>query len=179
MNLAATPSAPPPGFVSFCLRTPSQCLTPKGAPETIALTAQSFGDIDRINRTLNGQIRPEDDAEHYGRADYWTIPADGYGDCEDYALAKRKALADAGYSLRALRMAVVDTPNEGRHAVLTVATDKGDLVLDNLRDDVTSWNETGYRWVSRQDGSGGWVSFADTPSERFAATGAVRAGVLQ
>ena len=179
MNLAAMHTAAPSGYASFCLRFPSQCLTPEHAPETIALTAQSYGDIDRINRAVNASIRPEDDAEHYGRAEYWTIPTDGYGDCEDYALTKRKALADAGYSLRALRMAVVDTPHEGRHAVLTVATDKGDLVLDNLRDAVTGWNDTGYRWIARQDGSGGWLTFTDTPSERFAATGALRAGVLQ
>lgn len=55
---------------------------------------------------------------------------------------------------------MVDTPNNGRHAVLTVATDKGDFVLDNLREEIVSWNATGYTWIERQDPKRpmGWVS---------------------
>jgi len=69
----------------------------------------------------------------------WTIPTDGYGNCKDYALAKRKDLAAAGFPILALRMAIVITPREKRHAVLTVATDKGDFVLDNLENDIVAW----------------------------------------
>jgi predicted transglutaminase-like cysteine proteinase len=97
---------------------------------------------------------------HYGRADYWTIPTDGYGDCEDYALTKRKMLMEHGFSAAALRVAIVVTPNQERHAVLTVVTDKGDYVLDNLKDEVLPWNLTGFRWVERQNPASplAWVS---------------------
>ncbi len=48
---------------------------------------------------------------------------DGYGDCEDYALLKRKMLMQAGWPREALLMTVVrDKKGEG-HAVLTVKTD--------------------------------------------------------
>ena len=59
-----------------------------------------------------------------------------------------------------LLMTVVRKPNGEGHAVLTVRTDKGDLVLDNLTDKVRLWSETGYRYLKRQasDNTGHWVS---------------------
>ena len=115
--------------------------------------------LEKTNSAVNDAIWPEDDEKHYGRAEYWTIPTDGYGDCEDYALTKRRDLIAAGIPEPALRVAVVLTPGDERHAVLTVATDKGDFVLDNLRNDVVSWDTTGYRWIERQDPMRalGWV----------------------
>jgi predicted transglutaminase-like cysteine proteinase len=41
--------------------------------------------------------------------EHWDIGADGYGDCDDYALAKRMALIEAGLPMRALRIAIVRT----------------------------------------------------------------------
>ena len=107
-----------------------------------------------------------DDEKHYGRAEYWTIPTDGYGDCEDYALTKRKALFDAGFPLAVLRVAIVIASDGQRHSVLTVATDKGDFVLDNLRNDVVGWGDAGYRWIERQDSKDAlrWVSINTTPA---------------
>jgi predicted transglutaminase-like cysteine proteinase len=43
-------------------------------------------------------IRPLTDQEHWGIEDRWDYPDDGYGDCEDYQLLKRKLLASAGLS---------------------------------------------------------------------------------
>jgi predicted transglutaminase-like cysteine proteinase len=119
-----------------------------------------------INASVNDAIWPLDDERHFGRAEYWTIPTDGYGNCHDYALTKRKELADAGFSRRALRVAIVITPRNGRHAILTVATDKGDYVLDNLTNDILPWDKTGYVWIARQDEKNdwGWVTFEAAPS---------------
>ena len=86
----------PPGFVSFCMRFSSQCDVPENQSETISLTSQYWGLFGQINRQVNNSIWPEDDERHYGRPEYWNIPTDGYGDCEDYALTKRKILIDAG-----------------------------------------------------------------------------------
>lgn len=150
----------PAGFVGFCLRFASQCTSAPGNATVVSLTDQAWQNLSRINRKVNSDIWPEDDEKHYGRSEYWTIPTDGLGDCDDYALTKRKALNDAGFPMPALRMAVVYSPQSGRHAVLTVKTDKGDLVLDNLRDDIVPWNATGYAWVERQAASDPmkWVS---------------------
>ena len=152
--------APPPGYIGFCIRQPDQCKTPDGAATQLTLTAANWKTLDDVNHATNDAIWQEDDQRHYGRAEYWTIPTDGYGDCEDIALAKRKKLIDMGMPLPSLRIAVVITAKRESHAVLTVTTDRGDYVLDSLRDEVLPWNQTGYTWIERQDPSrpSGWVS---------------------
>lgn len=148
---SAIPGPIPGGFVGFCRRNADQCQTVPHGPTMIALTAANFAQISDINRTINQDIKPEDDSRHYGVAEYWTIPTDGYGDCEDYALAKRKALADAGFPVGALRLALVVTADRERHAVLTLVTNRGDFILDNLTDAVRPWTEASYTWLERQD----------------------------
>jgi predicted transglutaminase-like cysteine proteinase len=152
----AAPAAIPSGFVGFCLRFADQCALPRNGATSIALNLQNFAQISQINRSINEAIKPEDDSVHYGPAEYWTIPTDGYGDCEDYALTKRKALADAGFPVGALRLALVITAQKERHAVLTLATDRGDFVLDNLSDTVRPWTEPSYTWLERQDSTRSW-----------------------
>jgi predicted transglutaminase-like cysteine proteinase len=160
----------PAGYVSFCIRFTDQCET--SSADSLVLDEATWGALNRVNTSVNDAVLPEDDQRHYGRAEYWNIPTDGRGDCEDYALTKRKQLAAAGYPISALRMAVVVTPEGARHAVLTIATDKGDLVLDNLNNDVKSWNTTGYRWIERQDPHHAmqWVSINDAPALMIAST---------
>jgi predicted transglutaminase-like cysteine proteinase len=150
------PAAIPSGYVAFCLRNFDQCDLPKNGLTTTQLNAQTYELLTRINRTTNAAIQPEDDAQHYGPSDYWTIVTDGYGDCEDYALTKRKALLDAGLPPAALRLAVVITPSQERHAILTVATDRGDFVMDNFSDDVRPWTDVNYKWLERQDPKTPW-----------------------
>ena len=154
----------PPGFISFCNRYPYQCYFGTEAT-SIHLDLQSEVELERVDRSVNHSLSPEDDRRHYDIAEYWTIPADGYGSCHDYALTKRWELMQAGYPGGALRIAIVETPETVRHAILTVVTDDGDFVLDNLNDEVKPWRATPYRWLERQDGGGGlgWVSF--TPSD--------------
>jgi predicted transglutaminase-like cysteine proteinase len=75
---------------------------------------------------------------------------DGKGDCEDYALMKRKLLIERGFPRQALLITVVrDQQNEG-HAILTVKTNAGEFILDNLNDEVTPVNRIAYRMVKRQ-----------------------------
>ena len=102
--------------------------------------------------------------DHWGVIEKWSLPTDGYGDCEDYVLLKRKMLIDAGWPREALLITVVrDKKGEG-HAVLTVKSDKGEFVLDNQNEDVVAWTETGYRFVKRQSQSDPnvWVSLGDS-----------------
>jgi predicted transglutaminase-like cysteine proteinase len=86
------------------------------------------------------------------------LPTDGIGDCEDYQLLKRKLLVEAGLPRRAMRMTVViDDIGEG-HAVLTVRTDAGDLILDNKVDAVMSWHEVNYEFIKRESSRlAGWL----------------------
>jgi predicted transglutaminase-like cysteine proteinase len=93
----------------------------------------------------------------------WSYPDDGYGDCEDYVLLKRRILIQSGWPREALLVAVVRDKDGDGHAVLTVTTDKGDYVLDNQTEKILLWSETGYRFVKRQSQSNPnvWVSLDD------------------
>jgi len=165
--------APPPaGFVSFCLRFPDQCMTSKNTPAVVALSGAQWLALQEVNRAVNLAIKPMDDQRHYGRAEYWNIPTDGFGDCEDYALTKRRDLIAAGFPAQALRLAVVLTSHNESHAILTVATDHGDYVLDNLTNSIQSWDQTGYQWVERQDPAKawGWVSLDPTRNPALVAS---------
>lgn len=167
---------PPPGFISFCMRFADQCSSDANEASVIAISSNTWSKLKVINTKVNAAIWPEDDQRHFDRAEYWTISTDGYGNCHDYAVTKRKMLADAGIPLRALRVAVVVTPRNNRHAVLTVATDQGDYVLDNLTDDIVPWSTTGYQWISRQDSRNdwGWVALNGQPVQMAStATGEV------
>lgn len=169
---------PPPGFISFCARFPDQCDANPTSPTELHLTQDGWRVLQRINTSVNEAIWPEDDERHYGRAEYWTIPTDGFGDCDDYALTKRKQLTDAAIPERALRIAIVWSPHSGRHAVLVVATDKGDFVLDNLTDAILEREKTGYNWIEQQDAQDprAWIRLApETDIPRHSAVGAVPA----
>jgi hypothetical protein len=90
------------------------------------------------------------DLEHWGVVERWNYPDDGYGDCEDYVLAKRRLLIQAGWPREALLVTVVRDKRGDGHAVLTVKTDKGEFVLDNQNDQILLWSDTGYHFVKRQ-----------------------------
>jgi predicted transglutaminase-like cysteine proteinase len=103
------------------------------------------------------------DMDHWGVAEKWSYPDDGYGDCEDYVLLKRRMLAEAGWPLSSLLVTVVRDQNGGGHAVLTVKTDKGEFVLDNQNAEVLLWSETNYHYVKRQSQQdpNTWVALGD------------------
>jgi len=67
---------------------------------------------------------------------------------------------------------VRDKKGDG-HAVLTVATDKGDFVLDNQAEEILLWSDTGYRFVKRQSQSNPntWVALG-APRPAFATAAA-------
>lgn len=118
----------------------------------LSLSPVDLARIDEINRGLNRSIRQSPDRRQYGVGDYWTVPEGRAprGDCEDYVLAKRRALVAAGYSPALLSIALVITPWGEDHAVLLVSTTDGELVLDNLTPRIERWDRTDYRWLKRQ-----------------------------
>ena len=138
------------GWVKFCERHPDECRVNVSEPAFVTLTPQVWRTIVLVNRRVNTRIKAMTDKEHWGVVDSWDFPDDGYGDCEDYQLLKRRILAEQGLPRRAMRMTVViDEQGEG-HAVLMVRTDRGDFVLDNKTSAVLPWNQTGYVFVKRE-----------------------------
>lgn len=152
-----SPASQPLGFLPFCIRTPDQCPRRLEAADRIKLSPANWLMLERVNADVNAEITPEADIDHYGVQEYWAITTDGYGNCKHYALMKRKRLAAAGLPFEALRIGIVRLWDGEYHAVLTVATDRGDYVLDNLRNEIRPWSSTGYAWIERQSGTQPWA----------------------
>lgn len=153
---------PTPAWKQFCIRLPEECRIDLTEPALVTLTPEVWLLLKRTNKRVNVAIRPKTDREHWGVEDRWTYPDDGYGDCEDFQLLKRRLLIEAGLPRRALRIAVVADKQGYGHAVLMVRSDRGDFVLDNSTDAVLAWNETGYRFIKREGSDGlAWVALGD------------------
>lgn len=111
-----------------------------------------------VHAAVNAGVRYAGDAELYGVPELWReARLGGAGDCEDIALAKRRALLDAGAELAALRLAICRTEAGQMHLVLVVTTDRGDLVLDNLRDVPAMRQELPYTWIAIEE-AGQWFT---------------------
>jgi predicted transglutaminase-like cysteine proteinase len=153
----------PIGWVEYCAENPADCRGGATQPRDIVMSQAAWRDLNKVNHWVNETVKPMTDMDHWGVIEKWSLPTDGYGDCEDYVLMKRKMLIDAGWPREALLITVVrDKKGEG-HAVLTVKSDKGEFVLDNQNESVLLWADTGYRFVKRQSQSDPnvWVSLGD------------------
>ena len=139
----------PPAFKRFCREMPQECI-PRLSSQSFAESVKGLEALDEVNRRVNHTVAPETDIEHYGVDDYWTLPKDGRGDCEDYALQKRHNLISMGWPTSSLLMTVVRTKSGEGHAVLTARTVSGDFVLDNRSDDLKLWYQTPYKFKLRQ-----------------------------
>ncbi len=160
---AGAATRPPIGWVEFCADRPLECKVTPTLPRDIVLTNKAWSDLVRINTWVNDNIRPMTDTDHWGVVEKWSYPDDSYGDCEDYALLKRRMLVEAGWPREALLMTVVREKSGSGHAVLTVKTDKGEFILDNQEEKILLWSETSYRFVKRQSQTdpNRWVSLGD------------------
>jgi predicted transglutaminase-like cysteine proteinase len=157
------PTRPPIGWVEFCIEYKPECSTQPSSPRDVVLTQKAWADIIKVNAWVNQAIKPVTDLEHWGVIERWNYPDDGYGDCEDYVLLKRRMLMQAGWPREALLVTVVRDKKGDGHAVLTVKTDHGEYILDNQEPQVLPWNKTGYRFVKRQSQSDPnlWVSLGE------------------
>ena len=140
----------PWGWVDFCERYEGECDSERVSALDINLSAKAMNEIVKVNKWVNSHVEPVSDMDHWNMADRWDYPNDGKGDCEDYALLKRKMLIDMGFPRQALLMTVVKDEHQEGHAILTLKTSKGEFVLDNLNDEMKPWTTTGYRFVKRQ-----------------------------
>jgi predicted transglutaminase-like cysteine proteinase len=149
--LVGEEAAIPYGWVDFCTRQPQECEQPILAAEDLKITAKTWKMLQGVNKDVNAAIVPVTNLEHWGTiADHWDYPTDGKGDCKIFALEKRRQLLEMGVPRQALLMTIVKDHAGMGHAILTVRTDKGDYILDNLTDEILPWNATGYRFVKRQ-----------------------------
>jgi len=153
----------PIGHYEFCKANPAECSTRLREAGPEHMTGALWKLIASVSTEVNAAVKPVNDIDLFGRDEVWAYP-DGAGDCEDYVLEKRRALMREGLSLSNLLITVVRKPDGEGHAVLTVRTDKGDYILDNLTDAVRLWDQTGYRFLKRQasNHTGRWVTIRES-----------------
>lgn len=156
-------SRPPIGWVQFCNDRPWECRVEPVEARDVDLTPAAYRELERVNRHVNERIKPMTDMEQYGVIEHWGYPESGYGDCEDYVLLKRRMLLQLGWPRSALLITVVRDKKGDGHAVLTVRTNKGELILDNQIEEILAWQNTGYRFTKRQSQTDPnvWVSLGD------------------
>lgn len=156
----------PHAFLDYCTRMPTDCAAGSISENRVVLDDRAKAKLEAINARVNAAITPASDRANHGIGELWSLPTSGRGDCEDYALLKRHVLLRQGWPAGALLLTIViDAKNEG-HAVLTVRSDRGDLVLDNTDDRIRLWHETGYRFVMRQSFANPMQWMALGPVER-------------
>lgn len=152
----------PIGHYNYCKQYTSDCSIRSNKTNPPKLTRQRWDDLVEINAYSNNTVRPVTDMEAYNTEELWVYPKN-YGDCEDYVLMKRHLLMQRGWPASSLLITVVRQPNGDGHAVLTVRTDRGDFVLDNLDGRIRTWDQTPYTYLKRQaeTHSGRWTTIKD------------------
>lgn len=159
----------PIGHAEFCRAHAGECGVNRDFVDAIPLTEARWQELLTVNAEYNASIIGVTDEQLYKVQEFWTYPK-GYGDCEDYVLAKRRDLISRGWAASTLLIAVVREPNGNGHAVLMARTDRGDLILDNQEGLIKLWNETPYRFIKRQSqtNAGQWVDVNDNRSNQLA-----------
>ena len=149
----------PIGHYEFCRQYVEECAKKSKSATPPRVTERGWQVIREINSSVNATIAPITDEDLYGKDEVWAYPTDA-GDCEDYALLKRRALMEQGFSAGDLLMTVLLKPDGEGHAVVTVRTSQGDFILDNLEEEVLLWSKTSYKFLKRQASfnSGRWVT---------------------
>jgi len=149
-------TTPPVGHRLFCHTHPDECRptgerTAETAVEPVRLTPELISAVAETNAEINRRIEAKSDRELYGVEERWTYPEADQGDCEDYALLKRKILHEReGIALGNLLLTVVRKRDGEGHAILTLRTQRGEFVLDNLDRRVVAWRDAPYRFLKRQ-----------------------------
>lgn len=138
--VAASAVPVPKGFRLMCIDHPGECRG--GGASEVKLTSSLWLRLGKVNRDVNSRIKPVKNEV----IDVWSINA-SRGDCEEYVLAKRRALIRQGVPASALSI-VYALRNGGGHAILAVHTDQGDFVLDNMTQKIKRLGRTGYRIIS-------------------------------
>ncbi len=159
----------PYAWTDFCKRSPAECRVDVNEAERVEMTPKLWKTMVALNSRINRDIEAITDEDHWGVVDRWDLAEDGKGDCEDFSLLKRKRLAEAGVPRRAMLMTVVIDEENAGHAVLMVRTDRGDFILDNKRNAVLPWNQTGYVYVKRESQlRTGWTSLGGAQTSTVA-----------
>ncbi|WP_170790867.1 transglutaminase-like cysteine peptidase [Ruegeria lacuscaerulensis] len=144
----AVSSPPPSGARQLCRQYTWAC----SSKRSVVLTSQQEMQIvSRVNRRVNATTREVTDQSQYRTRERWALPTSLGGDCEDFALLKKRDLIRAGIDPSKLLIATVLDRQRNAHAVLVYRSASGDLVLDNLTNRIKRWSDTRYFFLRMQD----------------------------
>lgn len=146
-------------YASYCNRHPDYC--DLSGPQLVEFSRNTLKLLESANTAINRSIDCSmTDLELYGFEEFWEIPSDGFGDCEDIALIKRERLVEIGLPRGAMTIAIVHHQKTmSQHAVLLVETTAGTYLLNSLADDVALWHEAPYNFEARERPDGSWERF--------------------
>lgn len=126
----------------------------------LLLTQETSRVISRAQADGNKVVWRED-KEVWGMVEKWAYPKQIgrslFEDCDGISLFKARELLAAGLPDMTVMMTICRDPNGAGHCVLTVATDKGDLILCNNHSLVTTpanMKHEGYHFLYRQKPGG-------------------------
>jgi len=140
--------AAPSGAIGLCGRYDWACARSgaghRAGPDVLRVA-------NRVNLAVNRQVREIRDTAQYRREEVWALPTSRGGDCEDFALLKKRELIARGIAPERLLIATVLDRKRQSHAVLVLRTDRGDYVLDNLTNRILHWKRTGYTFLRMQN----------------------------
>lgn len=141
----------------FCREFPRQCAVHRGRLPTdadgrVVLNQRTFHQLAHVQNRVNATIIPKNDRDQYGVPDRWMVGV-RKGDCEDFALEKRRQLLNAGWPSSALVIGLGRDRWGQDHAVLVVRTTSGDFVLDNQQEGVVPIERSRSRVTSVQSPS--------------------------
>ncbi|MBE0414820.1 transglutaminase-like cysteine peptidase [Yoonia sp.] len=140
--------AAPAGATDLCTTYRWACAR---ADVAVQISAEQLAFAAVLNRQINRDVRSISDQTQYRRPEHWALPTSRGGDCEDFALLKKKKLIEAGVNPQNLLVATVLDRDRNAHAVLVIRTPQGDYVLDNLHNRILHWQSTGYTFLRMQN----------------------------
>lgn len=129
--------------VEHCRAYPADCSPATRTLRGMIGDAEALPPEERVafvNRSVNRAIRYASDVSRHGLVDVWSSPLKvigGFGDCEDYAIAKYTLLRRLGVSSEDIRILLVwDNKAREDHAVLAARQHGAWLMLDNRYDEI-------------------------------------------
>lgn len=145
-----TPALAPMAHTFFCLKYRDDCKVEKTALDDggVALTAQRWAELVRVNAAVNRAIIPQPNTKGLA-GEVWLISPRA-GECHDYAVTKRHELLALGWPEQDLLLSEVVTSWGQHHLVLVIRTSDGDFVADNLDPNIRMWTRVSYQWVRIQ-----------------------------
>ena len=144
----------PGGLIELCAADPTVCAATPG-PARIVASKANIDLISKIDRDVMREIHYITDEEQWGVNERWSYPVTGLGDCEDFALEKRRRLIDQGFPANAIAFTFVFiesqiTESRSGHLLLTLDMISPDGHPFELYLDIND-NWQGGRLFSRSD----------------------------